>query len=692
MSTAALDDPRRAGPRGPATDARRVRRRWSVLFVGGVLAAFALLVALDLNGSSASWLDPGTEASSVVAGTPRRVRTDEYRIATPLAVSAARQGFPGQPWTGLVRAPQLALAHGGPVRSPLELLKPQDWGYLLLGAARGLAWHWWAPYAAALIGVFALLRILGTRPPVAAGLAVVAALSPYTAWWSAPAPGLVLGYGAGVGALAVAALQTRRARAAVPAALGAGVVLAVFALALYPPWQVSVGLTVAAVAIGRAVDVRAGLRRVVLTAAGIAVAGGPLVGAWYVSNRAAIQATADTVYPGTRRSQGGGGVFPWLFDAPLNPLLSTGAGTTLQPASGGHVSNLSEVSATQFPLPVLLAVLLLVGLRVLRRRHAPAVGPAVGVRPDATPRCGGVLTALGAVLAVFLVWALLPVPAVVGRVLLLDRVPATRLPLAFGLLAVLLLAVGSVAAAPRRPAPGAAGRGRSAGRAIGESLVWVLGGAATVGATVWASASLPWKPAAVPAVAVVGLAVLLALGATLVAAGRAGGIAAIGLAVVSLGSFALVNPLMHGLGPMEHDPLVRALRASDIPPGTPTAVFGNLNTVSLVRSSGLQVTSGTTPYPDVELMRELAPGRQRSWNNYVTYLWTADRAADPVVLQQVRGTTFNLRVDPCAPDVTGIGIRYAVSEKPLSYPCLRLVERVPDPPAEYHVYRVTAVG
>jgi hypothetical protein len=632
---------------------------------------FLVLVAANLNGSSVGALDEtASSGEALLAGTPRTLRGDEYIISTPLAVSAARQGFPRQPYVGLTPTLQEAVPQGAPTRDWVEIFKPQDWGYLALGAHRGLAVHWWFPYVVSLIGVFLLLRTLALGARLSGALAVVASLTPYTAWWSSPAPGLVLGYGALTGAALVTALRTTRPGGALGWGAIAGAAGTAMFLTLYPPWLISVGLVIVAVVAGYALDVRSGWARLGLAVAGLMAVSAPALAGWYLGNQAGIESTKETFYPGNRVSAPGEATLAWLLDAPLNPLLAGPAGGTLSAAvSGNPYTNLSEVSASWLPLPILAAAAIVAAVRWPRKAKA-GVSSA---RDFAAGRW--TVTGLAAVLCLLLAWGALPLPQWVGT-LLLERVKGTRLPLSLGLAAVLLIAV-----------MGSARRGRRI--PVWEHVLWSGAVAATVGLTLWSAAHMPWNQDLVSTPSVVLLGLVVALGFGLVASGQLLRTAATLLAVYAAWSWALVNPLYHGLGPLDHDPVVRAMRhVAQADPGVRVAVFGDARLVSLVRASGVQSLSGVTLYPNEQLMRRLVPSQRDLWNNYAIYQWVPDPGARPARIRQVKGTSMELHIPPCAPEVLKLGAEWAVSDKPLDARCLQPVDVIRARSRTTYLYRI----
>jgi hypothetical protein len=662
--------PRRCRARLVGVLSLTLRRDWIPPLLA--VAAFLVLVAANVNGSSIGLFaeDNGSDPA-LVAGTPRAIRGDEFLFTTPIAVSAVRQGFPENPYIGLTPTSQLAIAHGAPTRSWLETFKPQDWGYLVLGEARGLAFHWWMPFLVCLVGLFLLFRAVAVNRWLAAALAVVGTMTPYNAWWSAPAPGLVLGYGALAGATAVVGMRVRRGLLSFGCGMAAGASATAMFLVLYPPWLVSVGIVVAAVVAGYAADHRPGWLRLSLVAAGSMAVTVPVLLAWYAANRTAIRATVGTIYPGNRISQSGGAEPAHLLSAPLNPLLSRGAGATLDE------TNLSEVSSTWLPLPVLAVALAVFVLRRTRQGHAmPAGGDAEpGGGCGDHGRRGWTVAAVTAAMCVLTAWALLPLPTWAGT-LLLERVPGHRLPLALGFASILLV---GLVGAPRR------------GTRLPwwEAALWTVAVAATVWLTLEASQQLPVHPGELPTLPVLLLGAVVAVGFALLAAGRLSRLVAAGLAAYALWSWGTVNPLYHGLGALDDNPVTRVMRpiAQDSP-GVRVQVFGSHRLVAVVRASGVQSLSGVTFYPNTPLMRTIAPGEEEFWNSFRRYNWAADRAAAPVAFRPLRGTALILRVDPCAPEILALDPGWAVSQSRLSFPCLQPFDEARYGEGKVFFYRV----
>ncbi|HEY2833428.1 MAG TPA: hypothetical protein VGJ14_13460 [Sporichthyaceae bacterium] len=596
---------------------------------------FVVLVGADLNGSSIGVMQaPGTHDRSLLHGHPRPIRVDEWRNTTPIQIEAVREGFPDRPYIGLTRTDQLAVLQAGPRPHALEVFKPQDWGYFALGVHRGFAYHWWFPYLVSLLGLYALSMALALGRAISASVAVVITMAPYDAWWTSPTPGSFVGLGSLSALALLLGCRARCARSAAWWGCAAGAAFVAMSLLLYPPWQIQISFVLAAIVVGHLIGHRPDPRRLLITLGAGGIVTAVVLGWWYLTCRAAIRATADTVYPGHRIGVAGAASLARLLSAPLNPPLAGTPGNTV------HLpGNLSELSSSWFPLP------LLVGCAVIT---------ALWWRVGRTAACW---TALALVLALtFLAcWALFPVPDWAGGALLSRSTPK-RSPVALGLGSVLLMAV----------------VGRHAPRRISYPAVWGPGVALTVWCTWWSARHLPWDIDLLSTGHILALALPTAIGFGAFAAGRAPRVAAAALAAYSVWSFGLVNPWYRGLGPLDRDPIVRQMqRIKQSDPAPLVVVFGDPLLASVARAAGVETLSGVTYYPDAAVMSGLFPGQQEAWNNYTNYQWVPLAKPGPAAVQRTRIDAATLFVHPCDPHLLALHPGWVLSDSPLpAAPCL----------------------
>jgi hypothetical protein len=655
--------------------------RWAV-FPAVVAIVFVVLVVLEISGSSIGMLSSQTPVEGLLAGEPRPVRSDEFLLTTPSNVSSVLQGFPSDPWIGLSPTDLEVAVHSGISLDWTTLFHPDDWGYLFLGSSRGLAFTWWWSFAVSLWAVYALIGMLTRRPLLAGLLAVVATFTPYSAWWSAAPPSLVMGYGVATGALLMAGFRARRVWSVALWAVGAGYVGAVFVLMLYPPWALSVAYVVAAAALGYFLDRRLRWRRAIwVIGVSGALIGGVML-AWYLQNRGAITALAETYYPGSRLTEAGTGSWRQLLSGPLNFWMAGEAGATLGRTEGsGPLDNLSEISSSWLPLPVV--VLLGCGAVWMlwrRRDSSPRVADARAEVFDvdrSSPQPRWTMILLTASFLLILAWTVVPLPDWFGVLTQLNRVQPSRAPLALGLAVVLLVAVAAVA--PRKPA--------------WWSTPWVVAAASANGAlTLWAAFSIAWDSSMVPMSRALASGVVLALLFGLVFTLRRGrAVPAALLAGYTFVSWFLVNPVQQGTAPLEADPITVEMRELTAGTDNPrTMVFADFTVVAKVRAAGLQTVSGQTPIPDREVMTELAPEYEGLWNSYVKYQWHVGEPGEDMSITQRVGTTLDLTVDPCAPELAEVlDAEWIVSDESLAdRSCVTAVGTVPQGDGEMYIYRV----
>lgn len=638
----------------------------SVRWLAPVLAVtaasvFLTLVGLSLSGSSIGVFRNGAPDDALLVGAPLPIRSDEWIVMTPFSIGGDRIGLPSMRQVGLTETDMAVAPMGGPSRSWVTAFKPQDWGYMLLDAGRGLAWRWWASYLLCSLAFFGLLRALRVAPWAALGLAAAAAFSPYTAWWTSPATALILGWAAGAAMSAIRAMQSSRRSAIVSWSVLAAYCLVALALLLYPPWIVSTALVVAALVVGQAVDLRPGWRRLFAIGAIVGAVAGGVLALWYRHSADAIEATTDTIYPGQRRTEPGAGSVARFLSAPLNPWIKSGENVP------GDSTSLPDLSSTWMPAGVIIvavAVGLAVALKPALFRSTSTIEPCRDVR--ALPRA--TLTSLLVVLCLLAAWAFLPVPAVVGELTLLDRVQPWRLPLAIGFVMILLFGLASVVLSPTK----------TSGWRWPVAVLAVL---ATATSTVYASNGIPRKIDASLVEVATSACLLGAACIAVVLAGR-NWFAGFLLGLYCLASWATVNPLYRGLGALEDEPIVAAL-SQRITQDQPvrTAVFedglslANTQLAALVTSTGVDNLTATTFYPDRSLMEQLAPGQEEIWNNYLRYRWIDDDVPSPVITPT--SVDFaELRIDPCSQEMALLDIALVISDHELPYDCLQLVESV----------------
>ena len=257
-------------------------------------------------------------------------------------------------------------------------------------------------------------------------------------------------------------------------------------------------------------------------------------------------------------------------------------------------------------------------------------------------------------------------PAIVGKATLLNRVPGNRVPVALGLAALLLTVALSRLELDRLS------------RRFQVLLITSTSAVSAVGVTFANHVLYPdMSRAGLVMTALGGVLMTWAFGALATGIGRR---TALSLATVyAVASFAVVNPVYRGLGPLTSDPVALYARDFASSEEDPIAVtLGGSELQALVRGGGVQVLSWTTEYPDRAFWEKALPEGEEVWNNFRNYSWYYDPKAAPMTATVTAPDSAELQVDLCDPLIRDLGFSRVFSPKRVEAPCLvqdRLLDR-----------------
>lgn len=156
------------------------------------LFLFVLCVGLKLNGSSiAMWsqyINTGEQVNNgLVFGVPRAIRSDEWALYTPMALSQyynLPKSFPY--FSDIVRATStdVFLVYGQPVKDIAIIFRPFQIGYLFLDPGRGLSFFWYGRLIALFMVTFEFgMLITKSKKRLSFILAMLISMSPIIQWW-----------------------------------------------------------------------------------------------------------------------------------------------------------------------------------------------------------------------------------------------------------------------------------------------------------------------------------------------------------------------------------------------------------------------------------------------------------------------------------------------------------------------------
>lgn len=628
-----------------------------------VMAVVLVFTALGISGTSTPELSPGHGSDpSVLLGTTRSVRSDEWIVRTPMVIGQVERGFPRYAEVG-VGTHDMSVLSDLPTLDWPALFRPHQFAFFVLPAANGFAFEWWASAASLLLGVYALLLVLVRDWRWASVGSIVLYASPFFHWWHYPETFAIPGWSA----IAIAAILSsfnpelegwhRWWRIGV-----AGYAATSFVLFLYPPWQIPVAFVLLAIGLGttipKVIDKSWSVRRIVTNLVAVGAGVAVIAGAFVLTRHEVLAAIANTVYPGARRDAGGGGLINHLFQGWFGwEYARNDVGMR-----GAVFVNESEASSFLF-----LGLVALLGLPFVWRF-------VLGVGRQWRATVVGLIGVMALLLTYFFVG--LPVP--IARLTLLDRVTINRVLPALGLASVVFLVLlgvsmrGQDIARWRRIAAGAVVT------IMGAAYVWSLGGAfQSQGAPVSSAAKAFTVLLFVVPAALYFWRPLVSL---------------IALAIIGLAISLPANPLVRGLDPLISSPFaheVRRIHDSDAD-GSAVWLTDSWDTSAVLTASGLNNLSGVNLYPDADAWRVLDPTDASivAWNRYAHTRWVFDASATDPSITLVQPDIVQVRIDPCGPELGDLGVIHVITVEPLSGACLIAEATVESPNGgTAHVYR-----
>lgn len=635
----------------------------TILLLTVVLVSFGAAVAFTLHGSSlpiwnAVLPDRNEPGVGLVAGTPRAIRFDEWAVLTPAMLSQAPRGFPDR--NEAVGGGNTPLLMDLPVRSLPAVIRPQFWGFFLFDTAHGFSFYWNFRVFGLVLSAFFLFMLL-TRNDF--WLSVVGALwlyySSFVQWWFSQAgTSLILSFCV----LAVSAILLCFSTTTALICLSACLIVpfsVTFALSIYPPFQIPMAyllfFLLAGYAWGHPKDRRIRTLAPLRAAALAATIFGTVALLWmfYAQARDTITLVSHTEYPGGRRSSGGELGLERLFSEFFG-LFFFREGTAPQ-----QWENVCEASNFLLLFPLVLPEVFTNFLR--RTKNDPVV------------------LLLLVYIALLTTWMLVPVPAWVGTVSLLDRVPAKRALIGVGIANIILIvrflshpSDTTVSGAPRLD-----GKTVAAAAAI-FLMLWAYGRMLSRHLGI-----------AMSTLQIVGVSSLFAFLSSCVLKHQR---RLFGMAILPavIAANYDVNPISIGLGPIlgkQALPVVTA--AAQAAPGARWVAYGNNIVGNFLQAAGVNVFNGTKFAPELSTMRHLDPAVRdvaiynRYANVQVLPQENAGGSQGPAVgvgsagplpdgsLPASKSATlldvgfelhhpdfYTIRASPCAQPLQDIGIRY----------------------------------
>ena len=286
---------------------------------------------LKLHGSSLGALYDGVKIPgkdfSLLFGTPRPIRSDEYVVFTQMSLSQVQSGFPWYSDIWGYSPTDMFLIYGQPIRNIITLYRPFTLGYLLFGAEYGLAFYWSAREVVLFLSSFEFgLLITRKNKTISLLYAVIVAFAPLVQWWFSTNELVeMLIFGQFDVVLFDRFFRSDRLLSKVLMTIGAILCTGGFILSMYPAWIVPLFYVFLAAGFSVAVENHKGWKCRKSDAIFFGIGAIVLVGSMlYVLNKSSMAFTAamNSSYPGQRRITGGDlSAWPRLFKGWIGFLL-----------------------------------------------------------------------------------------------------------------------------------------------------------------------------------------------------------------------------------------------------------------------------------------------------------------------------------------------------------------------------------
>ncbi|MFM0145465.1 DUF7657 domain-containing protein [Paraburkholderia sp. RL18-085-BIA-A] len=629
-----------------------------------LVAGFAVLVALGVSGTSLGITDEDIPIdgiqTTVLAGQSQNIRSDEWRVLTPMSIGQTRHvpPFPvvnrnlgpnghNMLIPGMTSVPVLGMPAFG---------RPATWGYFILPLPQALAWQWWMPAFGCLLALWACFAVLfRAQWRLAFCLSLCFVISPYVIAWSYW-PAYVTMFAAAAFSAFVTLLKGCARWLKPLLAVVLGITASGFVLTLYPAWQVPLGYLFVMLLVGVVVRDRKSIDwstgRLCWILAGL-VLSGVVVGFWWMEAKDAVAAMLNTVYPGKRIAVPGGTNDPWYFARGFTNF------TTLY-ANLKDASNQSEVAS--FLYLTVPAICGAIANWKYQRKNRP------------------IFIALIAFLLLATWYQFMGFSVGLAQSSLWGRTFPTRVDIATGLAAIAL--IGTAFARDRGLTEGETSPGESPG--VGSQRARQI--AAIVVALAWAMfiwISLKSAPAVVHELlspeALLGLLAAVTWCSYLLAARFATAFFVSFLAVL-LFTVVSFNPLVALSVPSAASG--HAVRNCESGEGRTLVIGSNVPAMTMM-ASGCPVLNGVWYYPQMKLWNALDPKRQNvfSYNRYQhLFFKLADLkgSVDPVVTVP-QGDVISVTVDARHFDFSRLPIDYVTvkSNEALDLPLNRTLKPAP---------------
>lgn len=602
--------------------------------------------------------------SSLLAGRPQSIRSDEWLINTQYTIAQEKIGYklinPNINWGN-----DMSLIVDVPYIDWSALFKPQNFSFFVVPLEYAFSFKWWSLLFSLIVSLyFFCLRLLPGRITFAIASSIVLACSPFVFWWYQTITIAPLCYGILISLVCMSVvnkteLRLGRRKISTEYSLALKIVALVylltsFALVLYPPFQIPVAIVVTFFVLGYFFqnttsfswrDVRsvvfASLIAVSVTAA--------VCGAFVLTRGDAIKAITNTVYPGARNVASGGYDIKRLLVTYLQPQLQR------SPQGNHYLTNQSESSSF-----ILLPIFFLIPMFSLIVWYKRQRG-----------KYDWVLVSLAGCSVLFLADLFIPGIDFITRLFLLHLVPHERVLIGLGFLSIILAIYlakfyAQYVILTKRFA-----------------LIVLVYSALFLAVVIWSGieTSHTYPQFISSKKMIILLAVISTSGLSLILLKKYT-FGMIVLSLLSLASIIYINPLYVGLGPIYNSPIGEKISSIS----KPSDKWGSAQDIyieNLPQMSGRSSITGAMPYPNIAFWKQYTGIENRKiYNRYASVVLDSNDSASLILV----GPDLIAVSASCSRNISRY-VDYIISTTPLSGSCRTLLATVTYPMKKFYFYK-----
>jgi hypothetical protein len=638
-----------------------------------LLIALITLTATKISGTSMGIYHPifygGAKDSSLLLNKPLPIRSDEWLVTSQLTIAQHAAGYPRFN-TNIDTGRDMSLVGDAPYKDWSSLFKPQNLAFLMMPLEYAFAFKWWLLLFLTIIGCyFLVLRMLPGRIGIAILLSLAFSCSPFLFWWYTSGTFAPIFYGFFIVILGLRIINDekivflrkyRNLYSQLAYATLLGYLLTCFALVLYPPFQIPVAITVAALLAGFFLDKypnrkllfsKNSIRKLLVFFLSALIAS---ITVWiFIQTRStAVDAITKTSYPGHRIVSSGHTPAYQLFATYLQPQLER------DDRGSYYFGNQSE--ASNFIL--LLPFLLLPGFALLLKEYRQGRG------------INWPLLAIQLCIVLFLLNMFVAGFQPLYKLLLLDQVPHARLWIGLGFAGFiqLLLVVKSV----------------NTLKAKNRAYDFLVGGYSVMCllALLWAGLHVRAQyPKFISNLALIlGLSLVFSFMVFCFLSRRLL-IGASIFMIFCIVSIYKIHPLYHGLGPLGNNKLFETIQTVSKPADT-WVTADNIQFENFALMSNRDSLSGVKPYPNLGFWRQVdGPSSDYIYNRYAHVIFLSSPPSD-TPLHLVHSDFFEVEFS-CSNFITS-NVDFVLDTAPIQSSCLTLKDKVVYPGATFYIYKV----